>query len=139
MTWKGLFVLAAFGAAVATDGRLLPQDPTDTTLEAELAGTRIAGRIPTGTAVVPRDPEEVSSLELELQLPEGTELTSWLNDSANAPCEGHALGTAALDEGVATWELDAQNSLLRGAAEGSFLSICAGGAPVASGNLRGTG
>jgi hypothetical protein len=139
MTWKGLFVLAALGAAVASDGRLLAQDPSDATLEAELAGTRIAGRIPTGVAMVPHDPKEASSLEVELELPEGTELTSWLNDSVNAPCEGHPLGTAALDEGVAVWKLDAQNTPLRGAAEGSFVSICAGGAPVASGNLRVTG
>ena len=136
MTWKGLFVLAALGGVVASDGRLLPRNDAEASLEANLAGTRIAGHMPTGTAVVPRDPKQLSSLELELELPQGTELSSWLNDRTNSPCEGYPLGTAALDGGVAIWELGAQNALLKDAAEGSFVSICIGGAPVASGNLR---
>ena len=139
MTWKGLFVVAAFGTLVANDGQLLPQDPADSLLAADLAGTRVAGRIPTGTAVIPRNPKEPSSLEVELELPQGTELSSWLNGRSNAPCEGTHLGNASLDGGVATWELEAQNSLLEDAVEGSFVSVCTGGAPIASGNLRITG
>ena len=139
MTWKSLFVVAACGALIANDGRLLPLDPAEATLEADLAGTRIAGGIPTGTAVIPRDPEETSSLELELELPEGTELSSWLNSRTNAPCEGYHLGNASLDRGVATWKLGSLHSFLQDTVEGSFVSVCTGGAPIASGNLRFTG
>ena len=64
---------------------------------------------------------------------------TWLNDRSNSPCEGHPLGTAALDSGTATWWIDAGDVALEEAAEGSFVSVCSNGTPLASGNLRSTG
>lgn len=141
MTWKLVVTLAALGMLTAVDGRsmlgLRPE--AGSTLTAELTGTSIAGRMPVGSVVFDRGLDSLESfLEVEdLELPQGTRLDSWLNPSANAPCEGVALGSASLDPaGSAAWDIDPGVALLSETVEGGFISVCTGGDPLVSGNLQ---
>ena len=142
MTWKGLAAIAAFGAVAISEGheRLgIELGATGSELKAELAGTAVAGRLPHGKAVFEQPPAAPSShIEVEaLNLPHDTVVDSWVNATANAPCEGTRLGSATLDAtGGAVWNLDPSTDELPEVQEGNFVSICVGAQPLVSGNLR---